>query len=152
MTATKPSANDRLVAAPAAIKRCEQKIDAVMERRRTILREHDANALVAIQIDRELGALKLLRQRLIDQQTELGRGSMAVPSVAPERSGWTWPSTLEDATAQLLAVEPQIARMRAVKPVDRSAAFDAALDSLVNRQYRLLRLVELFAPKSMVAS
>ena len=153
MTAAKArSDSERLQLAKAEVPRVEARIDAVMERRRGILRREHANGLPAIRADRELAALKLLRLRLIDQIELLGRAGPLLPSVAPERSGWTWPSDLEGANAALLELQPELLRLRSIKPVDRHVGHDDQIDFLVQREYRLLRLIESFQPKSMVAS
>lgn len=154
MTAPKVlSDSERLAAAKAEVPKVEARIDTAAEFRRQILRREHANSLTAIRADRELAGLKLYRLRLIDQIELLGRaGPRVVPTVAPEQIGWTWPSTLEDATAALAEIQPDLLRLRAIPRHDRHAGHDKAQDFLVQREYALVRLIESFAPKEMTAS
>ena len=72
MTAPKArSAAERHAQAKAANPQTEKRIDDLLERRRQILRELDANSLGASRVDREIVALRALRLRLIDQLTLL---------------------------------------------------------------------------------
>jgi hypothetical protein len=86
------SAAERLQFAKAEIKRTERRIDDATERRRAILREHDANSTAAIRADDEIAALRLLRLRYIDQAELLS-------TVAAQKNRETWPSDLPAALA-----------------------------------------------------
>jgi hypothetical protein len=147
MTAPKlRSAGERLQLARAEVPKVEARIDAVMERRRALLLEGDANALACVNADRELVRLHALKLRLHAQIELLSRAGPVV-APAPEPTGWTWPTSLADAKQALLEVEPQIVRMGSVPRVDRSAAFDAHLDFLTKRQYSLTKLIMNLQPK-----
>jgi hypothetical protein len=145
------SDSERLAEAKAEVPRVEARIDAAAEFRRQTLRREHANSLTAIRADRELTALKLYRLRLIDQIELLGRAGPPVVRV-PQPQGWTWPSSLEDANAALAEIQPTLLRLRSIPPNDRHAGHDRDQDFLVQREYRLLRLIESFAPRKMVAT
>jgi hypothetical protein len=143
------TAGERLEAARAAIPQVEAKIDTLMTRRREILRHQDANSLAAINADRAIVALQGLRLRLVHQVDLLSAAGPHV--VTAQQQGWTWPSSLEDANAALAEIQPTLLRLRSIPPNDRHAGHDRDQDFLVQREYRLLRLIESFQPRVMTA-
>jgi hypothetical protein len=142
-------AGERLVAVKAALVKLERERDAVMARRRECLLADDVAG--RRRCDCELAELKLDLQAAHDKAELLGRAGPVVVQ-APEQSGWTWPSSLEDATAALAEIQPSLLRLQSIAPNDRHAGHDRDQDFLVNREYRLLRLIESFAPRKMTAS
>ena len=138
------SAAERLQFAKAEIKRTERRIDDATERRRAILREHDANSTAAIRADDEIAALRLLRLRYIDQAELLS-------TVAAQENRETWPSDLPAALAAEAETGADLAYCERVPKLDRSAALDQRTDHLRQRQYALRKLIASLQPRSDLA-
>jgi hypothetical protein len=128
LMASMKTAAERLQSAKLAIKRTERRLDEANERRRAILREHDANGTAAIRADDEIAALRLLRLRLIDQVDLL-------PSqVQREASEVANPSTAAACWEFVAGMEVRVAQLRAAKRAGAvSAGVDDELDKTVFR-------------------
>ena len=147
MTAAKPrSFGERLQALPLEIKQCEKKIDDWVAGKLEILRRDGAASAAAARARRALRDLKDLHLDLIAEKAEL---EPLAGREWQQQQQATWPTNLEAAQAELLMAAPEIERRQAVPRVDRSAKFDAELDGMINRQYRLTKLIESFAPRDM---
>lgn len=142
------SNGERLAEVRATIPKIERERDAVMARRRECLLADDVAG--RRHCDAELAELKLDLQAAHDKAELLGRAGPRVVA-EPQQQGWTWPSSLPDATAALAQIQPELLRLRSIKPVNRSATDDDHINSLVKREYALLRLIELMQPKNMTA-
>ena len=147
MTVAKPrSPGERLQAAKQAVPKIERERDTVMARRRECLLNDDVAG--RRRCDYQLRELRDDLQAAHDKVELLGR---AGPPVVQALTGWTWPSSLADAKAALLEIQPELLRLRSIKPNDRHAGHDRDQDFLVKREYALLRLIESMQPKEMVA-
>jgi hypothetical protein len=143
------TAGERLQAAKDAVPKLERARDAVMARRRECLLNDDVAG--RRRCDDQLRELRDDLQAAHDKAELLGRaGPGVVP--APQQQGWTWPSSLADANQALLDIQPELLRLRSIAPNDRHAGHDRDQDFLVNREYRLLRLIESMQPKNMTAA
>lgn len=148
---TKPtrSNGERLAEVRATLPKLERERDAVMARRREcLLDDHVAGRR---HCDAVLAGLKLDLQAAHDKAELLGRAGPHVVQ-EPRHQGWTWPTSLSDAHAALAQIQPELLRLRSIRPVDRSVAADDLINSLVKREYALLRLIESLQPKNMTAA
>lgn len=125
MTHATPNAAERLARAKSELKEVERQIEAAAEHRRQVLREGSANGAAAVRADRKLENLKLWRVRLLDQLDVL-------PAiVSREESEAAWPPTSALSRERLAAMRERLVQLKSKKKLDRSAAEDAELDSLV---------------------
>ncbi len=125
MTNATPNAAERLAQAKRELKEVERQIEVAAEHRRETLRARPATAPAAVSADRELAELKLYRARLVDQ-IEL------LPAlVMREESEAAWPPTSALARERLAAMRERLVQLKSKKKLDRSAAEDAELVSLV---------------------
>ena len=142
------SASERLQSLPSEIKRIEKKIDDLMLAKRGILSRDGAASAAAVRARRQLRDLKDLHLDLIAEKAEL---EPLAGREWQQQQQATWPTSLEAAQAALLALEPAIVAWQAVPQVDRSAAFQAKLDGMISRQYRLTKLIMSLQPKETAA-
>ena len=125
MTNATPNAAERLAQAKRELKEVERQIETAAEHRRQRLLQGSARAPAAVSADCELAELKLYRARLVDQ-VEL------LPAlVMREESEAAWPPTSALARDRLAAMRERLVQLQSKKKLDRSAAEDAELDSLV---------------------
>ena len=118
-------AADRLADAKRQLRQVERQIEAAAEHRRQVLREGPADGAAAVRADRKLENLKLWRVRLLDQFDVL-------PAiVSREESEAAWPPTSALSRERLAAMRERLVQLKSKKKLDRSAAEDAELDSLV---------------------
>ena len=118
-------AADRLADAKRQLRQVEQQIEAAIAERRDVLREGSADGAPAVRADRALANLKLLRARIVDQ-IEL------LPAlVMREESEASWPQTAARARTKLAEMQLRLRQLQAIKKINRSAADDALIDSLI---------------------
>lgn len=138
----KKSAAERLQSAKVALPKLERERDVIMAARRECLLNDDVAG--RRRCDHQLRELRDDLQAVYDKIELLGR---AGPQVVQEHTGWTWPTSLPDTNAALAQLQPELLRLRSIKPVNRSATDDDHLNSLVKREYALLRQRESMQPK-----
>lgn len=120
-----PNAAERLAQAKRELKEVERQIETAAERRREVLREGPADGAAAVRADRKLENLKLWRVRLLDQLDVL-------PAiVSREESETNWPQTAARARTKLAEMQLRLRQLQAIKKINRSAADDALIDSLI---------------------
>jgi hypothetical protein len=122
----KQSARERLAAAKSALAAIEKEIEATIEaRKRALLADDDDN--VAAALDQEIAGLRLRRQRCIDKIEWLPA------RIGAEESEAAWPSTPDAIEALIDKSSRRLSALQAKRPIDRSAADDAEIDSLRQR-------------------
>ena len=123
--APKPSAADRLSDARRQLRQVEQQIETAAEHRREVLRDGPADGAPAVRADRKLENLKLSRARLLDQV------ALLPALVMREESEAAFPPTAALSRERLAAMRERLVHLKSKRKLDRSAAEDAELDSLV---------------------
>jgi hypothetical protein len=122
--APKPAA-ERLADAELALREIDRRIEAAAQHRRKVLLDGSAKSAAAVSADHDLVELKLLRARLLDQIELLPE------RIAQEESAAAWPSTAALALNKLQEMKQRLVQLQSRKKLDRSAADDAELDSLI---------------------
>jgi hypothetical protein len=115
----------RLAEAKTELKRVERQIEVAAEHRRQCLLQGSAKSAAAIGADRELADLKLYRARLADQI------ELLPPLVMREKSEAAWPPTAALARKKLDEMKRRLGQLQSKKKLDRSAADDSEIDSLI---------------------
>jgi hypothetical protein len=132
------TARERLAAANSALAVIEKKIEATTQARRRALLDDDDDS-VAAALDQELAGLRLARQRYADRVAGL-------PAlVTAEESGQAWPTSVAAIDAAIDRMSPELQKLLAKRPIDRSAADDARIDHLRQRIPALQQRRQLFA-------
>jgi len=121
----KPLAADRLAAAKRELEHVDRQLVAAAEQRRQVLLGGPAKSIAAVALDHDLAELKLLRARLADQVELLPE------LVMREESEAAWPPTAALAREKLDQMQQRLGRLKSRPRLDRSAADDTELDSLI---------------------
>jgi BMFP domain-containing protein YqiC len=125
MNSAPPPAAERLAEAKRELKQVERQIEVAAEHRRQCLLQGSAKAAAAVSADRSLADLKLWRARLADQI------ELLPPLVMREESEAAWPTTAAQARTKLQEMRARLVQLQSKKKLDRSAADDAEIDSLI---------------------
>ena len=120
-----PNAAERLAQAKRELKEVERQIETAAEHRRQVLREGSANGAAAVRADGDVANLKLLRARIVNQI------ELLPPLVMREESEAAFPPTAALSRERLAAMRERLVQLKSKRKLDRSAAEDAELDSLV---------------------
>ena len=120
-----PPAAERLAAAKSELKRIETQIDVAAEHRRQVLLQGSAKATGRRFRRSRARGIEVVPRAPADQ-IEL------LPAIVMrEESEASWPQTAARARTKLAEMQLRLRQLQAIKKINRSAADDALIDSLI---------------------